>query len=235
MKLFRRGKRIEAPVTAAAQGTASGLFPAVNSYTPLVLCQNTLYKSLMEAVPIINAAVHKIIRLTGGFTVETGSDACDKALAEFLSDIPCDSGERSIYSFLDTYFEQLLIYGTAVGEMLTDEYGNIRYLYNARPDDVSLLRDPNDFSRILVCRADAVPTPVKHQERILFTALDAEPGSLYGTSVLYGLPFVSSVLLKYSKPPNPTGTESAMYDLPSPISRTEKRCQNHLPKSAPSL
>ena len=49
MKLFRRGKRIEAPVTAAAQGTASGLFPAVNSYTPLVLCQNTLYKSLMEA------------------------------------------------------------------------------------------------------------------------------------------------------------------------------------------
>ena len=80
--------------------------------------------------------------------------------------------------------------------MLTDEYGNIRYLYNARPDDVSLLRDPNDFSRILVCRADAVPTPVKHQERILFTALDAEPGSLYGTSVLYGLPFVSSVLLK---------------------------------------
>ena len=196
MKLFRRGKRIEAPVTAAAQGTASGLFPAVNSYTPLVLCQNTLYKSLMEAVPIINAAVHKIIRLTGGFSVETGSDACDKALAEFLSDIPCDSGERSIYSFLDTYFEQLLIYGTAVGEMLTDEYGNIRYLYNARPDDVSLLRDPNDFSRILVCRADAVPTPVKHQERILFTALDAEPGSLYGTSVLYGLPFVSSVLLK---------------------------------------
>lgn len=83
MKLFRRGKRIEAPVTAAAQGTASGLFPAVNSYTPLVLCQNTLYKSLMEAVPIINAAVHKIIRLTGGFSVETGSDACDKALAEF--------------------------------------------------------------------------------------------------------------------------------------------------------
>lgn len=196
MKLFRKGKRIEAPVTAAAQGTASGLFPAVNSYTPLVLCQNTLYKSLMEAVPIINAAVHKIIRLTGGFSVETGSDACDKALAEFLSDIPCDSGERSIYSFLDTYFEQLLIYGTAVGEMLTDEYGNIRYLYNARPDDVSLLRDPNDFSKILVCRADAVPTPVKHQERILFTALDAEPGSLYGTSVLYGLPFVSSVLLK---------------------------------------
>lgn len=99
MKLFRRGKRIEAPVTAAAQGTASGLFPAVNSYTPLVLCQNTLYKSLMEAVPIINAAVHKIIRLTGGFSVETGSAACDKALAEFLSDIPCDSGERSIYSF----------------------------------------------------------------------------------------------------------------------------------------
>ena len=71
MKLFRRGKRIEAPVTAAAQGTASGLFPAVNSYTPLVLCQNTLYKSLMEAVPIINAAVHKIIRLTGGFTEAT--------------------------------------------------------------------------------------------------------------------------------------------------------------------
>ena len=51
MKLFRRGKRIEAPVTAAAQGTASGLFPAVNSYTPLVLCQNTLYKSLMRRFP----------------------------------------------------------------------------------------------------------------------------------------------------------------------------------------
>ena len=76
-----------------------GIFPAVNSYTPLLLCQNTLYKSLMEAVPIINAAVHKIIRLTGGFTVETGSDACDKALAEIFVRHTVRLGRKKHYSF----------------------------------------------------------------------------------------------------------------------------------------
>src|SRR5699024_10180531 len=53
------------------------------------------------------------------------------------------------------------------------------------------------FSTVEVLRNDGVSgAPLPQQENLLYVALNAPPGSLYGTSVLHGLPFVSSVLMK---------------------------------------
>ena len=88
-------KKLSAAKTAvsAPQTYKNNPFSLLDSYTPLSTVQNKLYRELREAIPMIDAAIYKIIRLTGGFRID---------------------------SFLSAYFEQLLTYGTAVGEMITD-------------------------------------------------------------------------------------------------------------------
>lgn len=198
MKLFKKDRRAQAlPVLAGSGGGCSHPFPAVDGYVPLAGTQNTLYRSLIEAVPIIDAAIDKLIRLTGGFTVTADDRRFDECLAQFTASVPSDAGGVSLYTFLDTFFRQLLVFGTAAGEMLTDENGAVRYIYTACPEDVCLKRDRTDFSRILVCRNDVSgAVPVENQALTLFSALHPDPGALCGNSVLKGLPFVSSILLK---------------------------------------
>jgi len=74
----------------------------------------TLYKSLREAIPIIDAAIHKIIRLIGSFTVSCDSKKAEKLLEGFLRDINVGGTRQGIDAFLSTFLEQLLTYGTAV-------------------------------------------------------------------------------------------------------------------------
>lgn len=44
-------------------------FYAIGSYTPLGGRDAQLYTAMREALPILDAAVTKLVRLTGGFTV----------------------------------------------------------------------------------------------------------------------------------------------------------------------
>lgn len=198
MKLLKKTRKETAlPVLAGRGSMSSHPFSLIDSYSPLGTYQNDLYRSLTEAVPIIDAAIKKLVRLTGGFKVNAEDSRYDSLISDFLNTLPCDSGGSSVYSFVDTYFEQLLKFGTATAEMLIDENGNVRYIYTARPEDVCLKRNPRDFSQILVCRDEiSGAVPVKNQELILLSTLNPEAGSLCGTSILKGLPFVSSVLLK---------------------------------------
>ena len=52
--------------TSARPASGLGL---LDSYTPLGGNQTRLYYALREAVPIIDAAIFKTVRLTGGFEV----------------------------------------------------------------------------------------------------------------------------------------------------------------------
>lgn len=198
MKLSRKSRKDTAlPVLAGSGNISSHPFSLINSYTPLMSSSNDLYRSLVEAIPIIDAAIKKLIRLTGGFTVTADDSVYDTLLSDFLNTLPCESGGCSVYSFIDAYFEQLLKFGTAVGEILTDENGRVRYVYTAKAEDVCLIRNPKDFTQVLVCRDDVSgAVPAQNQELMLLSTLNPEPGELLGTSILKGLPFVSSVLLK---------------------------------------
>jgi hypothetical protein len=69
-------------------------------------------------------------------------------------------------------------------------------LYNASLDDVEIKADKSPLE-LLVCRNDCgVITPVANQNLVLATLLNPKAGTIYGTSVLRSLPFVSSILLR---------------------------------------
>ncbi len=190
-------KTAENPLVQCVSGdSAAHPFSQLDSYMPLARAEQELYESLREAVPIIDAAIGKLVRLTGDFTVECKSRETTAELNRFLNGVNVNGTESGIYEFLNIYLDQLLTYGQAVGEVVCNNRGTeICGLYNGSLKDITVKHGDTPMS-LVVCRNNAEQTPLEYQELIMFTMLNPAPGALHGTSLLKGLPFVSSVLLK---------------------------------------
>lgn len=182
--------------TTAPQTSFTNSLESLCDFYPSQVASPELYRMLREAVPIIDTAIYKLVRLTGGFQVETINGKNQTDLDCFLRNVSVNGTSQGLQQFIDIYFEQLLTFGTSAGEIITN--GNeIHSLYNVPICNISLKRNPEKFNEILVCRPDSMSgTPVKYQDLVMFSALNPEAGSITGTSILKGLPFVSSILLK---------------------------------------
>jgi len=192
--LFSYKKPVSTVQTAQA---AEHPFRAFMSYTPLMTPDCRLYAAMRESIPVIDAALDKIVRLTGGFRVLSENPARQAMLDSFVRDVkvgPCSVG---LYQFICVYFGSLLTYGNAVGEMvLTGDGGEIAALYNADLADVQIRRGKTALD-VEICTRNGVEfTPVKYPGLVLFTPLTPPAGEFLGVSLLRSLPFVSNVLLK---------------------------------------
>lgn len=195
MGIFKNRKisRVSAPVT---QSTNRHPFGILDGYVPLAAPQIKLYYALREAVPVIDAAVFKLVRLTGGFSVECDSAAAQAAVDEFIQSVPVGGNRQGLSAFVSSYFEQLLTCGTALGEIVTDTDGVPRALFNAPLENIELKRSENGFDIDIFTRNGTELQKVARPEMCLLSVLNPEPGTLTGNSMLKGLPFVSSILLK---------------------------------------
>ena len=184
--------------SAAAVQTAKKVHPftLLSSYVPNQINNIGLYRSLREAVPIIDASIMKLVRLLGTFEVNTQNKAADQRLKSFLKNVSVGGQRTGIDAFISSYFEQLLTYGTAVGEMVITD-GRLSHLYNAPLDNIRLVAKENALD-IDVCVDNGYGRfdRVKYPSLIITGVHNPEPGSVYGTSILKGLPFVSDILLK---------------------------------------
>ncbi len=173
-------------------------FSALSHYIPAAGPDSRVYRALREGVPIIDVAVNKIVRLLGGFRFETGSAQVDTEINRFFSMINVGGNQTGIQSFVDTYAEQLLTYGTAVGEIVINSSG-IAALYNGELETLDVKRKKGSLELDFYNVSYGAPKLLPYPERILFTVLNPEPGNILGTSLLRGLPFVSDILLKIYK------------------------------------
>lgn len=159
-----------------------------------------LYRSLRQAVPILDAAIQKIVRLTGSFELKCSDKTFQKRLDYFAKNIPVGHTMSSLQSFADVYLDSMITYGNGLGEMCIDpKTKSLSALICAEPSEI-------------IVRAGKVPgscqffypknesndelIPLPHPERILFTALSPAAGEIYGTSLLRGLPSLSDILLR---------------------------------------
>ncbi len=198
MKLFdRRKKDGGAPVVQTAsrelsrpQGLLSAFSPAGGDYE--------LYRSLRESVPVIDAALDKLVRLIGSFTVTCEDERLGCEINSFLRTVRCGGQFGGIHGFLAVYMNQLLTYGTAVGEIVLSGSGREIYsLVNVPLKNVALVLADNMVDT-LVCRPGFSEgrEPFRYQQLLLVSALNPEPGEVCGVSALHGLPFVSDILMK---------------------------------------
>ena len=189
----RNTSRVSAPVTQPKNAHPFGI---VDGYVPLGAPQIRLYYTLREAIPVIDAAILKIVRLTGGFEIKCSDKAAQNAIDDFVRNVPVGGNRQGLSAFTDSYLEQLLTCGTAIGEIVTDSEGTPRGLFNAPLSNIELKRHKNGFDIDIFVRDGGQLRKITAPEMCLLSVLNPEPGALCGNSILKGMPFVSSVLLK---------------------------------------
>lgn len=185
--------------TEAVVQTRSGErhpFGALGGYMPLHQGELALYRAVREALPIVDAAVSKLVRLSGGVTVTCPEG--EQELNAFLRRVNTGRGQRGIQSFLDQYLDSMLVCGRGVGEIVTDwEQGDIAAVLCADPANIQIQEGetPLDF-RLCAQRADGTVEELPRQELLLFTPFQPEANAPYGVSMLRSLPFMTDILLK---------------------------------------
>ena len=192
MGLFSSKKAVKGSVSASAVQTSTYSnhpYWQLNTYTPMSV-NNRVYSALRESVPVIDAAIMKIIRLLNDFRFETGNQSVDIRMNDFFEKINVGGNQTGIYAFVSTYLSELLTYGSAVGEMIADDYG-FYALYNGELESLEVKRAANNLDVEFYNSGEKL----KNQDLILFSALNPKPGRILGTSLLQGLPFISDVLL----------------------------------------
>lgn len=195
MKWSERKKAPVVPEVQLRQGT-SHPFGALDGYVPLSDGELELYRQIREAVPIVDAAIGKLVRLTGG--VKVTADEGQEELDEFLRTVNTGRGQRGLQNFLDSYLDSMLVYGRGVGEMVVDwEAGEIAALLCADPAQVTFREgeDPLDFA-ICARKGDGSVVELPRQELLLFTPYQPETRAPYGVSLLRSMPFMTGILLK---------------------------------------
>lgn len=153
-----------------------------------------VYSQLREAVPILDAAINKIVRLSEGFTLKTGDDGVDEDLNGFFSQINVGGNQKGLNAFVSNYLNQLLTYGTAIGEIILDSDG-IYALYNSDLSAIELKRAENGIDVDFYNFGNKISAP----QLVLYSVLNPKPDSLCGTSLLAGLPFIADILMNVYK------------------------------------
>ena len=153
-----------------------------------------LYRQLRRTVPVVDAAIGKLVRLVGGFDVKCADRAAERALRRFLNEVPVGYGQSGIHQFLSVYLGGLLTDGRAIGEMVVQD-GHLAGL--CWGDAAQLILQTGDSPlETVICRSEngrAVPLPRQHL--LLLTTLNPEPEAPFGVSMLRGIPFLAQILM----------------------------------------
>ena len=192
-------KRQKGSSAAAACQLRSGNihpFTDLRGFVPLGGGEERIYRQLREAIPVLDAAIGKLVRLSGGLEVECKNSAAQRALEDFLKNMPCGRGQIGIDSFLGGYMDSLLTIGRTVGEIVVGG-GKVRGACWGDATQIEIQEGSSPMEVVLWGPDDnGMLRPLPYQHLLLFTALNPEPGHPYGVSVFRGMPFLADILMK---------------------------------------
>ena len=197
MKWWKQKRREPpAPIVQVRRGEGQP-FGALDRYVPLKTGETALYRAIREGVPIIDAAIWKLVRLCGGVGVRCADPGAQAGLEEFFRTVDVGWGQRGVQAFLDRYLDDLFTCGRALGEVvLTPDGKEIAALLCAGPEQVEVKvgDSPLDFK---LCRAGfGEERELPFQELLLFTPFQPTGDAPCGVSLLRSMPFLTGVLLK---------------------------------------
>lgn len=195
IKDFFVKKESALPVAAVQTSSGRGFVNNFQSFSPLSSAQLRLYRELRSTVPVIDAAIDKLVRLVCSFSLKCENIQAEEEMQIFFRSVPVGGNTRGIEAFVSTYFDELLTCGTAIGEIIPTVSGTFGALYNTNLDNIVLKRNENGFDIDICINGTGTVLP-PDPELLMMSVLNPTPGHLEGNSLLKGLPFVSSILMK---------------------------------------
>lgn len=194
MKLFG-SKKVSGKVSANAD--RQGNKPVFKLASSDGFFEYELYDTLRKNIPVIDACIGKIIRLTGDFKLVAENESIQPLLDRFAMDVPVGISGVSINTFADMYLDSLLTYGRAIGEILPDKSN--RTVSGLWVGDGSIYRVRQGIGRndIIISRAyGSEETNNLNTENVVYTALNPSPKHPDGVSILRGVPALSDILMR---------------------------------------
>jgi len=156
----------------------------------------SLYDALRANLPIIDAAIGKIVRLTGDFRLKAEDQSVQPQLDRFAMEVPVGISGVSINTFADMYLDSLLTYGKAIAEILPDKnQRTVSGLWVADSTRFRIDTGPGKTDLQITHISDKNDT-LLNTDRMLYTALNPSPRHPEGVSVLRGLPSLSNILMR---------------------------------------
>lgn len=197
MNFWRKRRPSQETILQAAR-SGGHPFSILHEYLPLTAPESSLYESIREGIPLIDAAIQKTVRLAGGFKAVCPDKKGQKLLEYLVQNANVNGIQRGLESFAAGYLDDLLTYGNAVGEIVLSGKGldftglyladcrKIRIKPSEKPLEVDFYADSGlgEYQKI------------RNKNLILFTALNPKSGEYTGTSILRSLPFVADILFK---------------------------------------
>ena len=161
----------------------------------LPLARRRLCREIRRKVPVADAALDKIVRLTGEFAVRSEDPLVEEELRRFCREAAIGAGRQGLRGFLEQYLSSLLTDGTAVAEMIPAADGSgLGAVLLCPAESLAVRRAPDGLGLEFFAARDGLPDrPVRWPELILFTPLAPDAGEAWGHSVLEGLEAVSRV------------------------------------------
>lgn len=155
MKLFgleiKRAKAVEDVATRTQYRTTSAQGPLTPWFQNYVLrkVSGDFYEALREGIPIIDAAIRRLISLNGTIKVIGTNGALVRELEEFCINVPVNDHQKGIHAFLENFSNEVFEQGFALPEFL------------ATPglDDIAGLRVPDSKQIIFRRGADGTTEP----------------------------------------------------------------------------
>ena len=198
MNWFRRKKETAVPGTVQLRSGERHPFGMLADYVPLQNGELQLYRAVREAVPVVDAAIYKLIRMTGGVRATCQDAAAQRQLQTFLRTVPTGRGQQGINAFLDCYLDSLLVCGRAIGEIVPARGGrDIAALLCGRADCIDI-REGSQPLEFCICGPDETGRmePLPFQHLLLFSPFHPEAEHPYGVSLMRSLPFLTDILMK---------------------------------------
>ncbi len=195
---MKRKKKEQGGTTAICQLRNGDIHPfgSLRGFVPLGGGEERVYREMREAIPVLDAAVGKMVRLCGGFQVQCKNAIAQEKLNAFLQMVPCGRGQMGIDSFLSGYLDSLLTYGRAVGEMVVAG-GKLRAVCWGDVNALEVQEGESALDTVLWGMDErGLMRPLPYQHLLLFTTWNPEPGHPYGVSMFRGMPFLADILMK---------------------------------------
>ena len=196
---MNKRRKQQAPLAATACQLRCGQthpFGALKGFVPLGSGEERMYQQLREAIPILDAAVRKLVRLSGGFAVKCKDPQAQVRLEQFLRTVPCGRGQMGINSFYEGFLDSLLTYGRSVGEMVLSG-GRLQAICWGDVTALQIEEGENPLEVVLYGPDSAGQMrPLPYPHLLLFAVLNPEAHHPYGVSMFRGMPFLADILMK---------------------------------------
>lgn len=197
MKWWERKRREPAAPVVQVRRSEGHPFGVLDQYIPLGGGQIRLYRAIREGVPVVDAAIWKLVRLCGGVRPLCRDSRMQGELDRFWRTVNVGWGQRGIQAFLDRYLDDLFTCGHALGEIVLQPDGrDIAAVLCADPEQVEAREGDSPLDFRLCRRTGGERAELPWQELLLFTPFQPTGDAPCGVSLLRSMPFLTGILLK---------------------------------------